>query len=84
MATAKRLLDAGELDSGGLKEMVEIQAIKQPLAKKSKVNMQVDTTFIRGRTMRVFAEEKGTAPANGWVSREALSGNLTQFPNGTS
>lgn len=77
MATAKRLLDAGELDSGGLKEMVEIQAIKQPLAKKSKVNMQVDTTFIRGRTMRVFAEEKGTAPANGWVSREALSGNLT-------
>lgn len=72
MATAKRLLDAGELDSGGLTEMVEIQAIK-----KSKVNMQVDTTFIRGRTMRVFAEEKGTAPANGWVSREALSGNLT-------
>lgn len=46
MATAKRLLDAGELDSGGLTEMVEIQAIK-----KSKVNMQVDTTFIRGKTL---------------------------------
>lgn len=44
MATAKKLLDAGELDSGGLKEMVEIQAIKQPVAKKSKVNMPVDTT----------------------------------------
>lgn len=27
--------------------------------------------------MRIFAEGKGTAPANGWVSREALSGNPT-------
>ncbi|KAJ7377527.1 hypothetical protein OS493_028510 [Desmophyllum pertusum] len=39
--------------------------------------MQVDKTFVRGRTMRVFAEEKGVAPADGWVSRSRLDGNLT-------
>ena len=70
-------LDTEGLDASSLQEMVEIQAVKQPLAKQAKVNMQVDKTFVKGRTQRVFAEEKGSAPSNGWVSRTHIDGNLT-------
>lgn len=70
-------LETEGLDASSLQEMVEIQAVNQPLAKQAKVNMQVDKTFVKGRTQRVFAEEKGRAPANGWMSRTQLDGNLT-------
>ena len=70
-------LDSESLDASSLQEMVEIQAVKQPLVKQAKINMQVDKTFVKGRTQRVFAEEKGGAPAHGWMSRAQLDGNLT-------
>lgn len=69
--------DTESLDASSLQEIVEIQAVKQPLAKQAKINMQVDKTFVKGRTQRVFAEEKGGAPAHGWMSRAQLDGNLT-------
>lgn len=61
-------LETKGLDASSLQEMVEIQAVKQPLAQQAKVDMQVDKTFVKGRTQRVFAKEKGGAPAIGWMT----------------
>ena len=50
---------------GLMPEVIEIEAIEEPLRKKQKSSLQVKTTFVSGQTARVLPEKRNLAPANG-------------------
>lgn len=58
-------------------EVIEIEAIEEPLRKKQKTSLQVKTTFVSGQTARVLPEERNLAPANGWMTKDQMESKLT-------
>lgn len=51
-------------------EMVEIEAIKEPLFKKPRTTLQVIDTFEKGKIMRIQPQERTLAPPSGWMTRD--------------
>lgn len=60
-----------------MSEVLEIEAIEEPLRKKQKTFLQVKTTYVSGQTARVLPEERNLAPANGWMTKDQMESKLT-------
>ena len=58
-------------------EMVEIEAIKEPLFKKPRTTLQVIDTFEKGKIMRIQPQERTLAPPDGWMTRDDFREKFT-------
>ena len=58
-------------------EMVEIEAIKEPLFKKPRTMLQVIKTFEKGEIIRIQPQECTLAPPSGWMTRNDLREKFT-------
>ena len=79
-AAAKAMENEPTVGSSGMvlpTEMVEIEAIKEPLFKKPRTTLQVIDTFEKGKIMCIQPQERTLAPPNGWMTRDDFREKFT-------